>query len=203
MAIRETMPGETLLAIIGPQSTHNDKYFRYNTFSVEGLPQDGDPSAFAHLYRKLETLQEKLGGRNKENSPTAFGIFEYLYGLSPANVLTILEEMGVSIKVRKILHNGNDVQVQQTIQDLSRWIDGHTEFDPNPGEDDPQSLEKQRQAQIEEGNNLWDQKFGSFVLLPIVLVSFGASLVLAFSYSWAMGNGLVLLSIFLLWWIYR
>lgn len=204
-AISRTYNNKAFLTLFGPERVAGDVYSRYHPLDAGGLPKTDDQSAFALLYRKMETLvqNEGLKGPHGENHPAVFSRFEYVREGSPQELLELLERAGIAVKVEKVNHKGDDAEVEQAKQDFSRWIHEDTTFDPNP------KIEEARKYQEELAEHKrrivaaekWDNKFRRFVLFPILFIILGLGLWGVFSVHWILGLVAVLLIGFIWWWV--
>lgn len=205
-AISQTYEGNALLTIFGPERTPGSKVSnQYHCLGPEGLPTNDDTSAFALLYRKVDSLvhSEKIKGPYGEDHPAVYARFRYIYRGPPAELAALLEEIGVFVKVRKVPHKGDDAKVEQAKQDFGRWIDASTEFDPNPKIEDARKREEERKkqkARMKQAEQ-WDQKFRCFVLFPSIFAILAVVLWGAFSLHWFVGITAILFTGFAWWWV--
>lgn len=179
---------KTYLTLIGPEREIGNPRSVYTPF--EQPPSNNDTSPFANVYRKLKTLTiiEKLEGPfAEENHPATFRQFLWFFKGSPAEMLEILTQRNIVVRVQKIPHKGNDAEVAEAITVFKPWMDNTTFVEPNPKiEEDRKRKEqmetwKKRLAKAERQDNL----LRKYVYLPIlVLLTLTASYFAIKSHWW-------------------
>lgn len=203
--ISRTLNNKAFLTIYGPERVAGDVYSRYHPLGPEGLPKPDDQSAFAFLYRKLETLVQNEGllGPHGEDHPLVYNRFEYVREGTPQELLELLEKMGTAIRVEKMDHQGDDAEVEQAKQDFGRWLHEGTTYAPNPKVEEARKYQEQleehrRRMAVAE---IQDNRFRRFVLFPILFAVIAVVLWGAFSLHWVLGTVAVLFIGFIWWWV--
>lgn len=73
-----------------------------------------------------------IKGPYGDNHPAVYAWFQYLSDLTPVELLTLLGNNGITIKIKKIPHSGDEAEFLQAKESFQSWIDGNTVFAPHP-----------------------------------------------------------------------
>jgi hypothetical protein len=178
------------LTVIGPEQFPGDVWGRYNPITPEGQPGSDDESPFAILHRRLESIvrSRQLKGPYGDNHPAVYAWFQYLGEFTPAELLTLLSRNEISVKIRKVPHNGDEAEVLQIKKDFGLWIDDKTVFSPNPN---IEILRKQEEGDRElKARIVKMERLAIAVLVTVILGTYwfpkvvGALIILAVLPAW-------------------
>lgn len=89
-------------------------------------------SPFTKLFWQLVDILEVEPPESGDH-PSNYKNFEFpVIGMAPKEVLSLLEEKGVKVKVVQIDHQGDDKEVVQATLDFASWINEETIFVKSP-----------------------------------------------------------------------
>jgi hypothetical protein len=189
----------TLLTLIGPRRIEDDPWSTYSPFGR--LPEDGDNSQFAQLYRKLATLKEQGldGPFGNEPHPMVERQFIWTHKKPAHEAMQILSDNSFEVKVIHITHKGDDAAVEEAKAAFAPWITTETVIDPNP-KIEKDRINKERLEEWEKRSEIaaaGDRRIWRYVYLPIIVLCL-ASITYAIAHSHWWTAGAIFISPFLM-----